>query len=230
MDPRASASAEHDSVESGNISQWLKPPDPLSSVLSVSPDAIPSSFPSDFIKFLALAQKMELDFIPITWQPSLPRLGFGGTAELSQSFLSLQTSLAFKRVNLYKRDDNPAGYRDSTLKRIMAETWALSIPQIRDHPSVVQIEGVCWELDPSGGYFWPVLVYDKAERGDLSEFSNSHSWKDLCSEERLRLCFDIGDAIMTMHNNGNSVSPFILQPIRAFRSKLSLIKASYTVI
>ena len=182
MHHRASASAEHNTAQSGIISAWLRPPDLLSSLSPVSPDAaltgdLPSSFPRDFINFLKLAQNMELDFIPVIWQPSLPRLCFGGTAELSQSYISLQASPTFKRVNQDKRDNKFSGCADGTLKIVMAEMWTWSISQIRDHPNVVRIEGIYWELDSSAGCLWPVLVIEKAERRVFNEFFESQSWE-----------------------------------------------------
>ena len=52
----------------------------------------------DFISFLAIAQKLEIDFLPITWQSTREAIGIGGTARIDQALLNLQTSLAFKRI------------------------------------------------------------------------------------------------------------------------------------
>ncbi len=52
----------------------------------------------DFVSLLALAQKLRIEFLPITWQPALQGIGLGATAEIRQSLMNLQMSFAFKRV------------------------------------------------------------------------------------------------------------------------------------
>jgi hypothetical protein len=52
----------------------------------------------DFLSFLSIAQNLEIDFLPITWQPALSCIGQGGTAKIRQALVNLQMSFAFKRL------------------------------------------------------------------------------------------------------------------------------------
>ena len=54
----------------------------------------------NFIDILAVAPRMNIDFLPITWQPALDGIGEGGTAEIRQSLIELQMSFAFKRFKI----------------------------------------------------------------------------------------------------------------------------------
>lgn len=52
----------------------------------------------DFLRFLGIAQSLQIDFLPITWQPALDIIGQGGTVKIRQSMVILQMSFAFKRL------------------------------------------------------------------------------------------------------------------------------------
>src|ERR1700721_2658581 len=52
----------------------------------------------DLVAFLGLAQRLEIDFLPITWQPKLDVIGKGDTAEIWQTLINVQISFAFKRI------------------------------------------------------------------------------------------------------------------------------------
>jgi hypothetical protein len=54
---------------------------------------------------------------------------------------------------------------------------------------------------PSDEEVWPVLVFEKAQFGDLYSFATLPVGRDLCIAERLKLCVDVGTAIMDMHFN-----------------------------
>jgi hypothetical protein len=54
----------------------------------------------DFLSFLGIAQSLKVDFLPITWQPALDTIGYGGTAKIRQTLVNIQMSFAFKRLIL----------------------------------------------------------------------------------------------------------------------------------
>ena len=172
-----------------------------------------SDAPYDFITFLAVAQKLQIEFLPLTWQPALEHIGRGGTSQITQALINLQTSFAFKRVQEWKgRDEN------ELFQILIREIMLLRYPCVRNHPYIAELQGICWdvprefpiELEAAEaadfqhtGKIWPVLVFEKSHYGDLSFFARSPMGRDLGFDERLKLCLHIGDALAVMHPNGD---------------------------
>lgn len=151
----------------------------------------------DFLAFLGLAQRIEIDFLPITWQPKLEVVGRGGTAEIWQALINVQTSFAFKRI----KQSRQASLDERTIfQDLILEILALGNELIRSHPNMVRLEGICWDIRPGEEKIWPVLVFEKAQYGDLEKFTNSDRGKIMRFEDRLRLCVQIGTAIKDMHS------------------------------
>ena len=154
---------------------------------------------SDLIAFLSIVQKCDVDYLPITWQPALNTLGIGGSGTISQSTFIAERPLAFKRF--HGRDSkNP----DDGFLPMMSEVLILSQPPIRNHPNIVDLEGICWEIKPSTEEAVPVLVFEKAS-WDLQQFMNVREGMDMSFEDRLKICANIGDAIMALHAYGISI-------------------------
>jgi len=149
-----------------------------------------------FIAVLALAQRLHIDFLPLTWQAALGPIREGGQAGINQALINLQTSLAFKCFgDSPNRNDGRTPFQD-----IVSEMIVLSHPSIRKHPHIVRLEGICWDI-PSNDQVWPVLVFEKTQLGDLYHFAKSGNGRSLGMEDRLKLCVDVGIAIMDMHSN-----------------------------
>ena len=110
---------------------------------------------SDLIAFLSIVQKFEVDYLPITWQPALGTLGEGGSGSISQSTYMTKNPLAFKRF--YDSGDSDGGFLP-----MMSEVLILSQPPIQNHPNIVDLEGICWEIKPRTEKAVPVLVFEKA--------------------------------------------------------------------
>jgi hypothetical protein len=153
----------------------------------------------DFISFLAVAQHCKIDLLPITWQPALDIVGAGATARISQSFINLQVSFAFKRTTISKY---PQGrlMNNRTFQALMSEISVLSHPSVRAHPNIINLEGICWEIPYDESRALPVLVFEKAQLGDMQKFMNSDHGKELYFEVRLELCAHIAAAVMVMHS------------------------------
>src|SRR5271155_2395565 len=126
------------------------------------------------IAVLALAQRLRIDFIPITWQAALGSIGEGGEGRINQSLIDLQTSFAFKR---FKGDERAR----APFQNIIREMIVLSQASIREHPYIVRLEGICWDI-PQDDRVWPVLVFQKAHFGDLYHFCRSGAGRDLSME------------------------------------------------
>lgn len=43
----------------------------------------------DLLDFLGVAQSLKIDFLPITWQPALGKVGEGGTAVIYQALVNI---------------------------------------------------------------------------------------------------------------------------------------------
>lgn len=158
----------------------------------------------DLLTFLETVQRLDVDFLPSVWRPNLETIGVGGTSQINQSLVSLQTSFAFKRryepgkyppINISK--DEKFFYQALT-----AEITVLGHEPLRDHPNIVNLVGVCWDPTPGNGEVWPVLVTEKSHHGDLLQFSKSAAYHQLKTTQRLALCRDIGSAVGTMHASG----------------------------
>lgn len=156
-----------------------------------------------FISILGLAQRLKVDFLPITWQSTLvPTSGDGrkrrgGQAAIYQTVVNVQASLAFKRFHRRQattQDENTA-FRD-----LLNEMVVLRHKAVRNHPNIVQLEGICWDIQ-SQDDVWPVLVFEKSELGDLYHFITHGKGRGLSLSETLDLCVDIGIAIRDMHAN-----------------------------
>ena len=154
--------------------------------------------PYDLLTFLGVAQNLKINFLPITWQPALDKVGEGGTAEIRQALVNVQMSFAFKRLKAPRGIEEEAQY----LRALIAEISVLGHPPIRRHPNVVDIEGICWDVVSSSGKVWPVLVFEKTQQGNLNTFMTAGKGKDLGVEDRLRICFDVADAVRNLHGTG----------------------------
>jgi len=148
----------------------------------------------DLIAFLSVVQKCNVDFLSITWQPTLGILGTGGSGTISQSTFTTDIPLAFKR---YNQD----GDSDMDFLPLISEVLILSQPPMHDHPHIVNLEGICWEIEPRTEKAVPTLVFEKAS-WDLQQFMNVSEGKNMSIDNRLKICADIGSAIMTLHAYG----------------------------
>lgn len=153
----------------------------------------------DFLSILGIAQNLGIDFLPITWQPALDTAGYGATAEIRQSLINAQTSFAFKR---YKRRWEPQSDADrSKFQRLYFEILILGQPEIRRHPNIIRLEGLCWDISPDRKEVWPVLVFEKTSFGDLTKWSASKEGKTASHDVRLSICADVANAVRHLHTH-----------------------------
>ncbi|OCK78127.1 kinase-like protein, partial [Lepidopterella palustris CBS 459.81] len=151
----------------------------------------------DLITFLAVVQKLQIDILPIRWQPERLPIGAGATGKINEALINLHTSFAFKCVSdRQKLDESEA----KILQAFVSEIVVLGHPLIREHPNIAKLQGICWDIS-SDDKVWPVLVFEKTQYGDLYNFITLPVGRDLRIAERLKLCVDVGVAIMDMHSN-----------------------------
>ena len=171
---------------------------------------------NNLLSFLAVVQYYGIDFHSVKWRDGLDPVGFGATAEIRDRFVSRKTGFAFKRhraitsvhpENSDHDEDNDG--KDEIIKRrekifneLVSEVTILGFPPIRYHQNFIRLEGVYWEIPSNNSYPWPVLVLEKADFGDLWSFARSPEGRQMSMKERLGVCLDVAQAIVTLHENG----------------------------
>jgi serine/threonine protein kinase len=139
-----------------------------------------------------MAQHLDVDFLPITWHPAVETIGAGATAEIRQALVDVQISFAFKRIGLE---------RNRTFAALASEISLLKNREVSQHDNVIGLLGVCWDVDPSGPTFWPVLVFEKAPFGNLEEFMQSPRADGLSASQLLGFVAQIASALSCLHRN-----------------------------
>jgi serine/threonine protein kinase len=180
----------------------------------------------DLIAFLATAQASNIDFLPITWNPTLEGLGAGRTGNVHEAYVNLRASLAFKRVaRSWLRNSSES----DVFKALLSEVHVLGQPSIRQYPNIITLEGVCWDFVPETAKAWPVLVFEKTELGNLEKFAksgNAFSWS-----QRIDLCADIGSALDLMHRHRECIREhevfLCLQSLRCYPWRHKTTKCSH---
>jgi hypothetical protein len=152
----------------------------------------------DLITFLAAVQAAQIDILPITWQSAREPVGEGGTSSIKEAPINLQTSFAFKCV----KDETKGQQMIKTriFQAFIREITVLSHPSIRRHPNIINLQGICWDIQ-SKDEIWPVLIFEKTQFGDLYNFMTLPVGRDLGMIERVKLCADVVSAIADMHEN-----------------------------
>jgi len=176
-----------------------------SSVVAVPPGR------HDLISFLALVQSFKVDILPITWQPQLGRLGTGASGLISQSFITLRISLAFKRFKGVETlaataADMGVAPLEEAFRCFATELRVLREPWVRRQENVIDLLGICFEAKYADGVLWPVLVFEKAPFGNLRQFLDSELGERLTLQTKLGICQNCVLALATMH--GCSKQPF----------------------
>jgi hypothetical protein len=163
---------------------------------------------SNIIRVLSIATALDVNIFPLTWRPALEGLGEGATGRISQSPMNARISLAFKRLSRWSRCQglSEAQFRALQHKALVSEMVALSCPELYGHPNIANLEGLCWELSNEGHSpeALPVLVFRKAEFGDLRRFLSLPEAENLEIGNRLDICGEIAKALEIMHLCGNN--------------------------
>lgn len=151
----------------------------------------------DILTFLGVVQKLNIDFLPVTWQPALETIGRGATAEIRQALVYSQTGFAFKHTRRSIVKENEL----ATLRALIAEVLVLGHPLIRKHRQIITLEGISWDVVDGGASIMPVLVFEKAPHGSLLQFMMHDLGRRLRFSDRVSLCADIAEAVGQMRTN-----------------------------
>ena len=131
---------------------------------------------NDLISFLSLVTRLKVDTFQLSWEEGTPALGHGGTALVNQAAIREEQGMAFKRVGLNEGDakiKSVGGTPESRLYKVLiSEVYLLTHPSVRNHPNIVDLEAICWEVDFAyqAPRILPVLIFQKAPYGDLESF------------------------------------------------------------
>jgi hypothetical protein len=146
---------------------------------------------SDLLAFLSVAQTHLVDFLPITWQPSLGSVGSGASGDVLQSFVVKQLGLAFKQFSALPTSS------ETTLKGMIREILILQHPPIQTCMNIINLEGICWKHDDIHDGMSPVLVY-RLGRSLVDHLADT----ELSFKSRLQYVKDIGYGLMVLHASG----------------------------
>ncbi|KAL4953188.1 hypothetical protein BDW69DRAFT_9065 [Aspergillus filifer] len=176
--------SDTDFIHKPNLTSWSRDANVgFSAAPEVRADNNLPSIPLSILEFLAIIQRLELDILPLTWQPALSTIGEGATAYIWQSQFVQHDNFAFKRMRPATKVE-----RVWSIRALIAEVTILGQPSIRTHPSISPLQGICWDVDEMTDEAWPVLVFGKANNGDLDAFMESRGPR-LQSHYRVALCF-----------------------------------------
>lgn len=162
-----------------------------------------SDVPYNLITFLSAAQWRGVDILPISWHPAMDTAGRGFTSNIQQSVLNLAVTLVFKRYVPPEREADAF----ETYRALTCELCILGHPAIREHPNIVRLEGICWDVS-SNDKVWPVLVFERTKHGNLATFLLSDVGKSAGVHTRVKICADVTRALAVMHSH-STVSKFI---------------------
>ncbi|KAI1324289.1 hypothetical protein F5Y16DRAFT_381466 [Xylariaceae sp. FL0255] len=167
----------------------------------------------NFWAFLGYCQKLDVPLLPMSWHTGLGELGHGGQGQVHESFQRPAFGWAYKRLKpsrmLREMQQLSTPYPQRQVLRelrgmyrtIIAEIKALTKPELRECPYVVDLEGVTWEmLLPE--IFIPVLVFQRSPIGSLKEVIISAQRSKPTFATRLKLCRDIALGLHWLHVNG----------------------------
>ena len=104
--------------------------------------------------------------------------------------IDTQLCRAFNRGSLSLEDD-------FNLQPILGEVECVAQPPIRQHQNIVDLRGFCWDPEHSPEELRPVLIYEKADLGNLSTFMESQQGF-IHAGDRLKMCADIGSGLAAL--------------------------------
>lgn len=160
------------------------------------------SFHYDLISFISIARFNHVDFLPNTWDQGCNSLGRGATGDVQQSVVNLKTSFAFKRFT------NP--HKEIMYRELISEVTLLMQTSIIEHPNIVDLKGITFELDDETGDICPVLVFKRAQFGSIRTFMETGGGREMGFLHKIKICSEIGSAIMAMHTSGEFQNPLVI--------------------
>ena len=156
----------------------------------------------DLLSAIFAADQLNIDLFPITWMVALDPLGRGAQGLVQQALVDIQTNFAFKRSRRSGGTNDQNRYC-----AIISEMVILRTPRVRDHPNIINLEGLGWDVDTEFDEIFPVLIFPKATYSSLYQYFDSPENLHLPLEKRLMLCGNIISAMLCMHSCRTMLTP-----------------------
>jgi hypothetical protein len=152
----------------------------------------------DLATFLAIVQSIpDARILPLTpiFKTKYSKYGSSGQVCLPGTNITKE-GVAFKRFH---------GISDSEVfQAATCEVIVLERPAFRQHPNVVNLLGVVFDVYAQNGVPYrvlPCLALELSELGSLSKFLDD---TEISTYQKLMFCLDIGNAIRTLHEFSES--------------------------
>ena len=165
----------------------------------------------DLLSYLAITERLSnlrlYSFIPNYQINNRSSIQAGASGIVHNQELSGDSGIIFKRYRT-----TPQSSRQEVFKAIISEVMVLKHPVLAKHPNVVDLNGVTWDVEFEHGQapqVTPVLVFKRAEYGDLASFFRTSQGQRSSLEERLQFCIDIASALKAMHTYGKPLDRVI---------------------
>jgi hypothetical protein len=149
---------------------------PIRSATRADTPTRPQDGHNKFLTFLAICCKLRVPIFANAWHQSLPNLGRGGTSIVSEgTALNSSVSYAFKRLlaPIFASAEEEARFIHVAYHALICEVALLATDMVKQHPNIIRLEGICFEVNETHGskiHVWPVLIFEKAEWSTLEEF------------------------------------------------------------
>lgn len=140
----------------------------------------------DLYLILHWAQRLRIDFLPVTHQKTMGDVGEGATAIVQQGYVNSRLEFAFKIAD--------------KLSRFRNEMIILAIHSVRTHPFIATIQGIGWDVDDESGDVRPALVFEKAAHGSLESFMQGEVGRSVGLAQRVAFCCQIAIVMGDMEN------------------------------
>lgn len=156
----------------------------------------------NLIRLLQHAIANQIPILPLTWEPAFERLGReGAVGTVNQNLLNAKISLAFKRFKEYPSDPrmSQSEFRDLQYEAVISELTVFGCRPVLLHHCIIEFVGLSFEICLSQNDVRPVLVFTKANKGDLATFRDSID--DLGEDVMIATCGEIAKGIHVLHCN-----------------------------
>jgi hypothetical protein len=173
------------------------------------------------VSFLDTVQWAGVDLLSISWQLGLGRVGQGGTADIFQSLVDVNTTMTFKRWS----KDLTESDTQHVYEKASAEIISLSRPTVQKHRNIIKLVGVCWDIDREQQTVYPALVSEKSTNGDMVTFLGSDRGRSMTLQEQLGFCLQVAEALCVLHSSGTySRYNALIQALRSYVTQNSSIR------
>ncbi|KAI9768500.1 MAG: hypothetical protein M1840_004910 [Geoglossum simile] len=174
----------------------------------------PTILQGDLISFLSYVKSQNIPILPVTLPDVRSCLGQGASflvngAEMPETYVDEATGTVLPKglMVAFKRAMVKEGMTDiiaDRINRIFNEVLIMCHPPLLDHPNIVKLLGIGFEVEGPAQFehVMPVIIPECAELGNLAEVLETARKEDqlLSFEEKLSLCIDVAHGLDVLHS------------------------------